>query len=554
MDMIIGFLQSGVSAIVPFVVLLGLLIFVHEMGHFLVAKYFGVRVETFSLGFGKKIFKYKHGDTTYCLSLIPLGGYVKMYGDDVTAQIPEGEKKYSFSHKPVLQRIAVVLAGPMMNFFFAILIFFWVAMIGEQMRAPVVGDVTPETPAYSMGFRSGDRILKAGGQTLQTWDQFVHLMTENHGQTLQVEVKRDGSDQTDILQATPSLAPNPNVLSTADTVGDIEGLSNSGKASGIGVRADSVAAKAGLQTGDFIRSIAGHPIKYFREIENVLVSLQGQPIPIEVERFSSAEGTSSKILKLELPKMPFSSMAVLGIEGSELYLAKVVENSPAQAAGLKEGDRIVQVNQVAPKKWEDVLAVVKGYSGEGAISFDVDRAGQIVHLEITPKMTSQMNAQGGEDKRFTVGIMPWAFPAVPETSLVKASGIGAGLVRGFDKTIEITKMTALSFLRLVQAKISPKSIGGVISIGQAASETFKVGISQYLQMMAIISINLFVLNLLPIPILDGGHLLFYTIEALRGAPVSMRKMEIAQQVGLVLLMSLMVFALFNDFSRLLGSW
>jgi regulator of sigma E protease len=120
------------------------------------------------------------------------------------------------------------------------------------------------------------------------------------------------------------------------------------------------------------------------------------------------------------------------------------------------------------------------------------------------------------------------------------------------KTWDVTAMTVLSFLRLIQNKISPKNIGGVISIGQAASETFKIGYVHFLQMMAIISVNLFVLNLLPIPVLDGGHLLFYSIEAIRGAPVSMRKMEIAQQVGLVVLMSLMVFALFNDFSRLMG--
>jgi regulator of sigma E protease len=554
MEMLLSYLHSGLSAIVPFIVLLGLLIFVHELGHFLVAKFFGVRVEIFSLGFGKKILKYKKGDTTYCLSLIPLGGYVKMYGDEMNADIPEADKKYSFTHKPVLQRIAVVLAGPMMNFFFAILIFFVVAMIGEQMKAPVIGDIVGETPAYQMGFRSGDKIVKAGGQNVQTWDQFVHMMTENHGQTLQVEVQREGSDQMASLQTTPKLAPNPNVLSTDDSIGDIEGLSTNSKASVIGVRADSIAAKTGLQTGDLIKSIDGHPVKYFREIENVLVSLQGQPIAIEVERFSSAEATNSKTLKVELPKTQFASLGPLGIESSDLYLAKIIEGSPAQAAGLKEGDRIVQVNSTSPKKWEDVLATVKSYNGEGVLSFDILRGNEKKHFEITPRMTSQMNNQGGEEKRFTVGIVPWAFPANPEMTTIKAQNPGSALVRGAEKTVEISKMTALSFLRLIQAKISPKSIGGVISIGQAASETYKMGMAQFLQMMAVISINLFVLNLLPVPVLDGGHLLFYTIEALRGAPVSMRKMEIAQQIGLVVLMSLMVFALFNDFSRLLGAW
>ncbi len=552
--MLLGYLHSGLSAIIPFIVLLGLLIFVHELGHFLVAKFFGVRVEVFSLGFGKKILKYKKGDTTYCLSLIPLGGYVKMFGDEMNAEISAADKPYSFTHKPVFQRIAVVLAGPMMNFFFAILIFFIVAMMGEQMRAPVVGDISTDTPAYQMGFRSGDKIIKAGGQSLQTWDQFVKLMTVNHGQSLQVEVQRDGSDQMATLQVTPKLAPNPNILSTDDSIGDIEGLSTTSKASVIGVRSGSVAAKAGLQTGDIIKTISGQKVSHFRELENIFVSLQGQPISVEVERFPSAEATSSKTLKFEIPKTPFASLGSLGVETADLYLAKIVDGSPAQAAGLKEGDRILQVNQTSPKKWEDVLATVKAFNGDGVIVFDVERGGEKKHFEITPRMTSQMNSQGGEEKRFTIGIMPWVFPAAPDVTLVKAGSVGAGLSRGFEKTIDISKMTVVSFLRLIQAKISPKSIGGVISIGQAASETYKMGISQFLQMMAVISINLFILNLLPVPVLDGGHLLFYAIEALRGAPVSMRKMEIAQQIGLVVLMSLMVFALFNDFSRILGSW
>lgn len=554
MQMIFSYLHSGISAIIPFVILLGLLIFVHEAGHFLVAKFFGVRVEVFSLGFGKKILKYKKGDTTYCLSLIPLGGYVKMFGDEMGAQISESDKKFSFTHKPVSQRIAVVLAGPLMNFFFAILIFFIVAMMGEQMKAPVVGDVAPESTAYELGFRSGDQVVKSGGNAVQTWDEFVRSMTAHHGQSLQVEVKRAGTDQMATIQAVPRLAPNPNILSTDESIGDIEGLSTTAKASLVGVRAGSVAAKAGLQTGDLIKTIDGRPVKYFRDLENLLVSLQGTPISIEVDRFPSAESDKAKSVKIELPPTQFASLNVLGIEASDLYLAKVVDDSPAKAAGLKEGDRVLQVNDTVPKKWEDVLATVKSYKGEGTITFEIEREGQKQKFEITPRMTSQMNAQGGEDKRFTVGIVPWAFPASTETTVVKAGSVFAGLGRGVEKTIEISKMTAVSFLRLIQGMISPKSIGGVISIGQAAHETYKMGITQFLQMMAIISINLFILNLLPVPVLDGGHLLFYTLEAIKGAPVSMRKMEIAQQIGLVVLMSLMVFALFNDFSRLLGSW
>ncbi len=552
--MIFGYLHSGLSAIIPFIILLGLLIFVHELGHFMVAKFWGVRVEVFSLGFGKKIFKYKKGDTTYCISLIPLGGYVKMFGDELNAQISESDKSVSFTHKPVWQRISVVLAGPLMNFFFAIFIFFVVALIGEQMKAPVVGDVTQSSPAYEMGFRSGDRIVKAGGQNIQTWEQFVHMMTENHGQTLQVEVQREGSDRVEPLQAKPSLVNNPNILSTDEKIGDVEGLSSTSKASLVGIRSESVAAKAGLQTGDLIKSIAGRPVKYFREIDNMMVSLQGQPISIEVERFDMADTSKSKMVKIDLPGTQFASIRSLGIEASELYLAKVLDDSPAQAAGLRAGDRILTVNQTTPQRWEEILETVKSYQGDKPLSFEVERAGAVSKIDITPRVTSQMTSQGGEEKRFTVGIVPWAFPALPEMALIKADNFGTALLRGVEKTNEITKMTVLSFVRLLEAKISPKNIGGVISIGQAASETFKLGASQFLQMMAVISVNLFILNLLPVPVLDGGHLLFYLIEAVKGAPVSMRKMEIAQQIGLVVLMSLMVFALFNDFTRLLGSW
>lgn len=555
METIISLLSSALSFALPFIILLGLLIFVHEMGHFLVAKYFGIRVEVFSLGFGKKIFQYKKGDTNYCISLIPLGGYVKMYGDDANADIPESEKRYSYTHKPVFQRIGVVIAGPLMNFFFAIFIFLIVALMGEQTKAPVLGDIVEKSIAYEAGFRSGDQLLKAGSEDIKTWDQFVQVMTRNNGQSLSVEVRRAHSDQLATVTATPQLVANPNILSAQDKVGDIPGLSTMAKASVIGVKNNSLADKAGLKTGDVIKTVAGTPVKYLRELDNLFVSLQGQPIDIEVERYENIENPVPQVYKLTIAKAQFASMGAIGIESSDLFLAKIIDDSPAQKAGLKAGDRIIQVNDTVPAVWEDVLNTVKAYDGTGLLSFQVERAGKAQKFEITPKMTSHMNSQGGEEKRFTVGIIPWAVPAMPELTLVKYDNFGSALSRGFDRTIDVSVMTVMSFWRLFENKISPKNIGGVISIGQAAGETFKAGMSQFLQMMAVISINLFILNLLPIPVLDGGHLLFYTIEAIRGAPISLKKMEIAQQVGLVALMSLMVFSLFNDISRVFfGAW
>lgn len=554
MEMIIAYLQSGLSAIVPFVILLGLLIFVHELGHFLVAKYWGVRVEVFSMGFGKKILKYKRGDTTYCISLIPLGGYVKMFGDDPSVEVSSEDKPFSYTHKPVMQRISIVLAGPLMNFFFAILLFFIIAMTGEQMKAPILGDIEPDTEAFAVGFRSGDKILKAGGSEILHWDDLIRKLTDYQGQNLEISVEHVLTNSTETLSIKPKLTKNQNILSTEDYIGDFPGLTNLSKASMVGVALNSIAYEQGLRTGDLLTSINGVKLKYFRELENIFVAQQGQELKIELERFDVNDPNKSSKEKISFKSNNVASLQSIGIEKSELFLAKIVKDSPAEAAGLKNGDRVVSINGKTPHKWEDILDTVKSYDEKSPLIFEVLQGSDLKKIEVVPKMTTQMNAHGGEDKRFTVGIVPWSMPTPPEISIVKSSNLVAGLARGFEKSVEVTQMTIVSFLRLIQAKISPKNIGGVISIGQAAHETFKLGWSHFVQMMAVISINLFILNLLPVPVLDGGHLLFYSIEAIKGAPLSMRKMEIAQQIGLVVLMSLMVFALFNDVTRVFGSW
>jgi regulator of sigma E protease len=217
------------------------------MGHFLVAKYFGVRVEVFSLGFGKKILSYKHGDTTYCISMIPLGGYVKMFGDDPNSPIADEDKKFSFTHKPVFQRIGVVIAGPLMNFFFAILVLFIVALIGQQGRAPVVGDVIAGTKAYEDGFRSGDKVLNAAGKSVRTWDDFAKTLTTFQGQPISVEIQREGSNQLAEITTTPQLVENPNILSMDSKIGEVEGMSQVARAPVVGFRNGSVADKAGLK-------------------------------------------------------------------------------------------------------------------------------------------------------------------------------------------------------------------------------------------------------------------------------------------------------------------
>lgn len=554
---IFSILHQGFSAIVPFVTLLGILIFVHELGHFLVARWCGVRVEVFSLGFGKKILQYKKGDTVYALSLIPLGGYVKMFGEQPGSKIEDSERKYSFTHKNVWQRIAVVLAGPLMNFLFAIVIYFALALKGEEVPAPIIGDVPNQSAAYAAGFRSGDKILSINDKKIFNWEDLQNslYLKESNDVLLEVTVQRDGSAENAKFSVTAKAEPNPNVLSSYDYIASLEGLSLLSSGTSVGVLESSPLQALGLKTGDKITAINGKKVTYWRQLETTLSSVSPkEPLTLEVLGLRDGDKLEKPITLTLAPLESISeySFKSLGIESSELYLSKVLENSPAQAAGLHAMDRLVSINNVPLTKWEDVITNIKSFDGKNPVSMRVLRDNKMLDLKITPKMTTQMTPGGTEDKRYTIGISPIANIANPEMTVIKAENIGAALARGTSKTWDMSVMTVMSFVRLIQNKISPKNIGGVISIGQAASETFKLGMTQFLQMMALISVNLFVLNLMPIPVLDGGHLVFYFIEAIKGAPLSLKKMELAQQVGLALLMSLMIFALFNDFTRILG--
>lgn len=554
MEIIISLLNKAFSSFVPFVILLGILIFIHEFGHFIIARLCGVRVEVFSLGFGKKIFQHKRGDTNYCISAIPLGGYVKMFGDQPGAEIPEEEKQYSFTHKNVWQRISIVLAGPLMNFFFAIFVFFVVAFIGEDYRSPKVGDLATDSKAYAVGFRSGDKILSVNGTSVTTWEEFEGKLSDIHNSQAMVEIERGNEKST--LKVDITEKSNPNVLSTKATVGDIEGLSPMSKAALIGVQRDSPLAALGLKTGDRITAINGEPVLYWRDLESLFEKQSpSQSLQIDIERMPTADAPKPETMSITLAPMalPNYDFKTLKLESSDLYLGTILEGTPAKSAGLMPGDRILQINETKIEKWDDVIASVKSYSGgKEGVSVQVLRGTETLKMNIVPQMISQMTSSGAEEKRYTIGVAPFINYAMPDLVKVSTSNPIEAAKIGVERTWDVSVMTVMSFVRLFEGKVSPKNIGGVISIGQAASETFKIGISPFLRMMGLISVNLFILNLLPIPVLDGGHLLFYTIEALKGAPVSMKKMEIAQQVGLVLLMSLMVFALFNDFTRLFG--
>ncbi len=556
-------INSVFANVAPFFILLGLLIFVHELGHFLVAKYFGVRVETFSLGFGKKILSFKRGDTTYCLSIIPLGGYVKMYGDDPSVEVPMEERQYAFLHKPVMQRVAVVLAGPLMNLLFAVLIFTVIAGLGEELPGPFAGDVSEGTKAYAAGFRSGDKILAINNEETPSWTQIKKKIETSAGKALTFKVERKGEPQPLSLDASTTTGDNENIFSSNRQVGQIEGLTMESRSTMVGVKGDkSPAAVGGVKSLDLLVGINDQKVNFWRDLTPAIATALAQnkdSITVKVRDIALAdkpENVRSMTVAIPAGWDEKTDLAdYVGFESAELYIYQLKKKSPAEKAGVQPGDKVVKINGETVLTWNDVLARVKGFEpANNSLKFTVVRGGEEKSFEIQPEMTKLMTMKGQEERRYTIGIVSGFFPAGPEPIYYRVTNPLHMVKEGVQDTMQWTEFVVMSLVRLVQGEVSAKNVGGVITIGRVASHSFAAGVSTFLRTMAIISINLFLLNLLPIPILDGGHLLFYCIEGIKGAPLSMRKMELAQQIGLMLLMILMVFALFNDITNLFNRW
>lgn len=542
---LLGFLYSNV---VPFVILLGILVFVHELGHFLIARACGVRVEVFSLGFGKKILSFKRGYTTYCISIIPLGGYVKMFGEQSTdaAAIAPEDRKVSYTHKSVWQRIAIVIAGPLMNFLFAVFVFGFIAYRGEETRAARISEVTTGSIAEQAGLKSQDLVLSVNNTAVRSYEEFQNALNLAQNQTAQIQVQQQG-EQPRTVTAQVATIDNPNIFASAKTIGSITGVMPYTKGTLIAVKPDSPASKAGFRTGDEITKIIDRKVQSWGDLTRLL---DNQKTAVVVER-TSDDGKKQKVdLSLSLPAgKKIENISELGFEGTELYLEQIIEGSPAAKAELLRHDKIISINGKPMETWENVLTTIKSFDGKEALEFKILREGTEIVKKITPLVTSQMTYQGKEDKRYTVGIVPMANISQPELITVKEDSLIKATIKGFDRSWDISVMTVMSFVRLFQGEVSHKNIGGMISIGKAASDAYAMGLQQFLMTMGILSISLFILNLLPVPVLDGGHLVFYAIEIVKGSPLSGRKLEIAHQIGFALLMGLMVLALFNDFTK-----
>lgn len=448
----LGFLWS----LGAFVVALGILVAVHEWGHFYVARRCGVQVERFSIGFGKPIWrKTSKAGTEYVIAMIPLGGYVRMLDSRIDDVPPELEHK-AFNHKPVLQRMAIIFAGPGVNFIFAVFALWLMYLVGLQTVKPVIGTIEPESIAAQAGIVNGDEVIKVGTRSTPDWEAV-----------------------------------------------NLEVVSYIGQES----------ALVTVLTQD-------------KKEKEVTFTLEGWNFDPDSES-------------------PLSSLGITPFRPNPtLEVGFVGEDSAAQQAGLQPGDKLLALNGDELTTWQALVDVIVESPGK-SVELSIERDGQPQQLRATIARRDTPEGQTGY-----LGVSP-TFEAWPQGYVFTHQyGIVEAVGRALDKTWRLMTLSVEMIGKLVTGDVSVKNLSGPISIAQGAGTSAGYGLAYFLSFLALISVNLGIINLLPLPMLDGGHLMFYIVEWLTGKPVPEAVQEWGYRIGGVLLFMIMGIAIMNDIARI----
>ena len=539
-------------SIFAFVVVLGVLIFVHELGHFIFAKRFGVGVEKFSLGFGPKLFGKSYGGTEYLISAIPLGGYVKMIGEDPKEPLSPEDQKRSFNNQHVMKRFLIVLAGPAFNLLFAVMVFLGMFMIGYPSDDNTIGWVERNSPAWDAGLRSGDRILAVNGEQIRLWEDLSKRIRDSKAEALSLEVSRESGEFE--VKVRPAITEGKNLFGEDEkhpyigiqhhTLGPVVGL----------LSPHSAAGRSGFKTGDLVLSVNEQGVNSLPELEKIIMRHLGKSIRFEVERDGKKIPLTVILTEAEVESIrevgDYQVLERLGLAYAELFVRQVTAGSPAEKAGIKVDDLITEIDGKPIFSFAELQEKISGKPGV-PVEMKLVRAGVSLTLKVTPNSTTEKDFLGNKVSVGKIGIYSANYPKPGPTILVRYNPFTA-FYKALAMTGEFTVLILVSLVKLIQQVIPAETMGGPIMIAQLAGQQIQYGILELFKFMALISINLGILNLLPIPILDGGHILFFAIEGVLGRPLSMKKREIAQQVGLFLLVSLILFVTYNDIMRLFG--
>jgi regulator of sigma E protease len=524
---------------VPFALLLGILIFIHELGHFLVAKWLGVKVEKFSIGFGPSLLARKVGETEYVIAALPLGGFVKMLGEVPGEELPAEDAGRAFNMRPVWQRVAISLAGPVMNLVLPVLLIAALLMSGVPTLTSRVGGVLPGSAAERAGFREGDRVVAAGGQSLWKWDELDKVLKAPGAADVSLRVEREENGVTGARDLTLTRAAGEKG-GWQDT-----GLSWHAPPALVGVKDPAgPAAQAGLQTGDRIVSLAGAPIENAYALRRRLAS-ERAPFELEVKRPLEGKSETARVTLRELPGPP--TLETLGIAPVGVVVMNVEPSSPAKRAGLAAKDLIVALGGAPAENPDQVRTSIWGSEGK-PIAFQILRDDKLVAIEVTPEERS-MRLPEGTQQHWGVGITLGTSDEGAEYKDDVVRNPLVALGRGVERTGEILVMIVGGLAQLVTGSVGMSNLSGPIGIGEIAADAYQASWAQFVWLMAVISVNLGILNLLPIPVLDGGQIVLSVAEKVRGGPLPMRAREIAQTVGISLILLLMGVAFWNDIAR-----
>ncbi len=529
---LIDFSQLGfIVSLLRFAVVLGVLIFVHELGHFLVAKWRGVYVKRFSLGFGPKLAGFKKGETEYWLSAVPLGGYVKMAGQedlpseekeekDEDAGIPPHRK---FSHKATWEKLAIIAAGPAMNIAAAAVIFATLFTVGmpvpSYQATRRVGQVAPDSPADRAGMKAGDRILRINGRPSENWEDIFSRIVFSRGRPLRMEVKRN--DKLLEFEIKATRAPGEPYR----TIGIVPFI----EAEILDLMPGMPAEEAGIRPGDIILRLDGESYSMPALIQEIS-RRPGEEIHLEVKR-------DGRVIPFKL--IAGRAGAVPGLMIDRETVVHIDDPTPEEVAAARAGDRIVSIDgeELAPEEVEEFISSRPGRR----LRLELERSRLRPDEEPTYILEVETVARGMLGIRMT------------PSSTVKRLALPAAAVRAGGETVRQSRMWWLSIVNLFSGDISTRELGGPIMIYMMTEDVAREGFADLIVFLAKISIILALVNLVPLPILDGGNMVIFAVEGIRGKPLPPRVMLVIQQIGLALILMLFLLVIYNDvFYRLLG--
>jgi len=543
-----AFVQSAGFTLLSFALVISVVVFFHELGHLLVGKAVGVKAIRFSIGFGPRLFGFTAGETEYRVSLLPLGGYVKFAGDNPYEEVAPQDRGRGFLEQPPWKKGVIAFAGPAANFALAVALYFVVFAAPHQDLAAKVGYVKPQSPAAQAGLRSGDRIVRIDGEPVEGWSALQEKIRAHAGQPLTMEVERNDARET--LRIVPAVHEETNPIETVKH-GRI-GISAVPRAAQVTVISpDLPAARAGLHTFDKVVKLDGSPIASWEQLQQQIAARADavtldliRPLPVQ-----APGGTlwSDKPMTVTLPAP--EKAGAYGLEASDLTLFAVQPGGAADEAGLRRGDRVLAVNGRPAFSWGDEVDGAIKAAGTQPLQITVRRDGKELIATVTPHLRKDRDETGVLQDVPDLGAAPdlnafadaeriWVRYTLPDAAR-RAVGNTAGFVRA--QTIGI--------VRIVTGHISSRAIGGPLMIADVARKAAENGWRELIVTMGAISVVLGLMNLIPVPVLDGFHVLTAFIEGIRRRPLSVRFREVANVVGIALLLTLMLYAFRNDAMR-----